>query len=111
MRTLQAGLGGLKDVHGIPPCLGSQAFTWDTLVFNTPAEAGGAVAIALQDSTCTFTVAPTPVPTPAPLPAAVRSVAASALDGRIQLDLGRAGHDAGADHRLQGSLPPGRRQR
>jgi hypothetical protein len=55
------------------------------VTFETPAQAGTAVARALQAATCTFTIAPTPAPTPPPTPAAVRAVAVTALDGRIQL--------------------------
>jgi hypothetical protein len=56
-------------------------------VFESPDEAGNAVAIALQDVTCTFTVAPqpTPLPSPGPTPGPAQNILLTALDGRIEL--------------------------
>jgi hypothetical protein len=67
--ALEAGLKNLQITKDMPTCLGGTTkFAWPKVVFNTPNEAGTAVATALQDATCTFTVAPTPVPTPQPEP-------------------------------------------
>jgi hypothetical protein len=52
-------------------------------VFESPDEAGNAVAVALQAATCTFTVAPTP--TPASGPGVVHGIRLTAGDGRIEL--------------------------
>ncbi|MBA3235337.1 MAG: fibronectin type III domain-containing protein, partial [Chloroflexi bacterium] len=43
-------------------------FDWPQVVFDSADQAGNAVAVALQDATCTFTVAPTPTPSPTPTP-------------------------------------------
>ena len=59
------------------PCEGRSTFSWPQIVFPSGGEAGAAVALALQEVTCSFTVAPTPIPsapptaTPAPTPTAV----------------------------------------
>ena len=82
---LTAGLQALRITRDMPACTSGATFEWPTVAFDTPDKAGAAVAQALQDATCTFTVAPTPAPTPPPAPAAVRAVAATPLDGRIQL--------------------------
>jgi len=83
--ALEAGLAGLKITRDMPACASGATVDWPQVVFETPDQAGSAVAVALQGTTCTFTVAPTPVPTPVPIPAAVRSIGVTALDGRIQL--------------------------
>jgi hypothetical protein len=82
---LTAGLQALRITRDMPACTSGATFEWPTVAFDTPDKAGTAVAQALQDATCTFTVAPTPAPTPPPAPAAVRGVAVTPLDGRIQL--------------------------
>ena len=84
--ALEAGLKNLQITKDMPTCLGGTTkFAWPKVVFNTPTEAGTAVATALQDATCTFTVAPTPVPTPPPSPSPVRAIRATAGDGSIEL--------------------------
>ena len=51
------------------PCEGRASFSWPQVVFPSADAAGSAVALALQEVTCSFTVAPTPVPpTPSPIP-------------------------------------------
>ena len=53
-----------------------------------PTEAGNAVGVALQDATCTFTVAPQPTATPGPPPAVpggVRAIRVRPHDGQIDL--------------------------
>src|SRR4029079_17098389 len=69
--ALTSGLESLKIVNQMPACTTGATFDWPTVSFNTAAEAGNAVAVALQDATCTFTVAPTPTP-PTPPPAPTR---------------------------------------
>ena len=83
--ALESGLARLRITRDMPACVSGATFDWPQVVFESPAEAGNAVAVALQDATCTFTVAPTPAPTPVPAPAAVRGIGVTALDGRIQL--------------------------
>src|SRR6185312_6185613 len=84
--ALEAGLKNLQITKDMPTCLGGTTkFAWPKVVFNTPSDAGTAVATALQDATCTFTVAPTPVPTPQPDPGLVRGIRATAGDGKIDL--------------------------
>jgi len=53
----------LRDME---PCPGRQAFSWPTVIFPSADQAGTAVALALQEVTCSFTVAPTPVPSVSP---------------------------------------------
>jgi hypothetical protein len=48
------------------PCEGRASFAWPEVVFPSADDAGRAVALALQEVTCSFTVAPTPTPSPAP---------------------------------------------
>lgn len=50
------------------PCVGRASFAWPQVVFPSADAAGTAVALALQEVTCSFTVAPTPIPTPVPTP-------------------------------------------
>ena len=52
---------------------GPQSFAWPEVVFPSADDAGTAVALALQEVTCSFTVAPTP--TPGPTPTAVPTAA------------------------------------
>jgi hypothetical protein len=84
-QALEAGLLGLRITRDMPACVSGATFDWPRVVFESPDEAGNAVAVALQEATCTFTVAPTPAPTAVPLPAPVRSIALTAGDGRIDL--------------------------
>jgi hypothetical protein len=56
----------LRDME---PCEGRASFSWPEVVFPSGVEAGAAVALALQEVTCSFTVAPTPTPVPTPTPA------------------------------------------
>jgi hypothetical protein len=51
------------------PCEGRATFSWPEVVFPSGDAAGAAVALALQEVTCSFTVAPTPTPVPSPTPA------------------------------------------
>ncbi|HUG30449.1 MAG TPA: fibronectin type III domain-containing protein [Candidatus Limnocylindria bacterium] len=53
------------------PCAGRASFAWPEVVFPSADAAGTAVALALQEVTCSFTVAPTPTPTQAPTPTPV----------------------------------------
>ena len=83
--ALAAGLEGLRVIRGMPACVTGATFDWPQVVFETADQAGNAVAVALQDATCTFTVAPTPIPTLPPAPAPVQGIRLSAGDGRIDL--------------------------
>lgn len=53
-------------LRDMAPCEGRAAFAWPQVVFPSGNEAGAAVALALQEVTCSFTVAPTPTPLPTP---------------------------------------------
>jgi hypothetical protein len=91
--ALEAGLLKLRIIRDMPACISGAQFSWPQVVFESPAEAGNAVAVALQDVTCTFTVAPTPTPTPVaspsptptPAPTAVRGINLTPGDGRIEV--------------------------
>jgi len=50
------------------PCEGRASFSWPEVVFPSGDEAGAAVALALQEVTCSFTVAPTTPPPATPTP-------------------------------------------
>lgn len=76
--AFESDLSAIYDefLRDMAPCEGRAAFAWPQVVFPSGIEAGAAVALALQEVTCSFTVAPTspplptptapPVPTPAP---------------------------------------------
>ncbi len=83
--ALARGLEQLRVIRDMPACVSGATFDWPQVVFESADEAGNAVAVALQDVTCTFTVAPTPTPTPAPTPAAVQAIRLKPDDGRIEL--------------------------
>jgi hypothetical protein len=53
-------------LRDMAPCAGRAAFSWPEVVFASGSEAGSAVALALQEVTCSFTVAPTAPPSPTP---------------------------------------------
>ena len=55
-------------LRNMEPCEGRSSFAWPEIVFPSGDEAGAAVALALQEVTCSFTVAPTPTPQPTPTP-------------------------------------------
>ena len=55
-------------LRDMTPCEGRGAFTWPEVVFRSGEEAGAAVALGLQEVTCSFTVAPTSPPPPTPTP-------------------------------------------
>ena len=65
--------GELKAIYqaffrDMAPCVGRESFAWPQVVFPSADAAGTAVALALQEVTCSFTVAPTPTPTKKPTP-------------------------------------------
>lgn len=57
-------------LRDMAPCAGRGTFAWPEVVFPSGDAAGAAVALALQEVTCSFTVAPTPAPTTEPTPSA-----------------------------------------
>jgi hypothetical protein len=81
---LEAGLAGLRTTRDMPACSTGATFEWPEVVFDSPEDAGNAVAVALQNATCTFTAAPTASPPPPPA-AAVRGIRLQPLDGRIEV--------------------------
>ncbi len=82
--ALESGLAGMRIVSEMPPCVSGSTFDWPQVVFDSPADAGNAVAVALQDATCTFTVEPPPA-VPVPKVGAVRAIQLTARDGAIAL--------------------------
>jgi len=89
--ALENGLVNLRIIREMPACVSGAKFDWPQVVFESPAEAGNAVAVALQNVTCTFTVAPTPTPTPLPTPTpeptpgSVRGITLTPGDSRIEV--------------------------
>jgi len=85
--ALEAGLNRMRIIKDMPACVSGATFDWPQTVFETADEAGTAVAVALQEATCTFTVIlpPTPVPTPPPSIAAVSGIRVIGGDGQIEL--------------------------
>lgn len=77
---LGAGAGAFEDeltaiyaafLRDMQPCAGRTDFAWPEVIFDSADQAGTAVALALQEVTCSFTVAPTVPPvTPSPEPTA-----------------------------------------
>ncbi len=102
-RALTDGLERLRITRDMPPCVSGATFDWPTVSFDSADRAGNAVAVALQDATCTFTVAPTPTPPPAPTPAAVSNIHLTAGDARIELAWTPAAATAGS---AGASAPP-----
>jgi hypothetical protein len=84
---LETGLVRLRIIRDMPACTSGTAFDWPQVVFDSPDEAGNAVAVALQEATCTFTVAPSPTasPTPSGTSGMVQDIQLVAGDGRIEL--------------------------
>jgi hypothetical protein len=107
--ALTAGLENLRITRDMPPCVSGATFDWPQVVFDTPAEAGNAVAVALQDATCTFTVAATPGPTASPAPPAIpaiRGIAVTPGDGQVEVTwapfaTGTAGVDKIIDYHVR----------
>ena len=86
--ALEAGLNRLRIIKDMPACVSGATFDWPQVVFQSPDQAGNAVGVALQDATCTFTVAPQPTATPGPPPAVpggVRAIRVRPHDGQIDL--------------------------
>ena len=83
--ALEKSLASMKIVRNMPPCVSGSTFDWPRVVFGSPGDAGNAVAVALQNATCTFTVEEPPPPAPAPIVGAVRSIELTAQDGAISL--------------------------
>ena len=82
--ALENGLAAMRIVSDMPPCVSGSTFDWPQVVFRSPGEAGNAVAVALQNATCTFTVEPAP-PAPVLKVGAVRGIRLTARDGAIEL--------------------------
>ncbi len=88
--ALERGLVNMRIIRAMPACVSGSKFDWPQVVFESADEAGNAVAVALQDVSCTFTVAPpeTPAPeTPAPVPTPgpVRNIKLTPGDGRVEV--------------------------
>ena len=83
--ALERSLAGMRIVSGMPPCVSGSTFDWPRVVFDSPGQAGNAVAVALQNATCTFTVEPPPPAAPVLTVGAVRHIQLAAQDGAIAL--------------------------
>jgi Fibronectin type III domain len=85
---LEAGLAQLRIVTpDFEGCEGG-LLEWPAVVFESPEAAGRAVALALQNVSCTFTVEPTPTPPPTPTPeppAPVGSISVTPGDAEIKV--------------------------
>ncbi len=88
--ALEAGLNRMRIIKDMPACVSGATFDWPQTVFETADEAGTAVAVALQEATCTFTVVlpPTPAPTPPPSIPAVGGIKVVGGDGQITVSWG-----------------------
>ena len=88
--ALEAGLNRMRIIKDMPACVSGATFDWPQTVFETADEAGTAVAVALQEATCTFTVVlpPTPAPTPPPSIAAVGGIKVVGGDGQVTVSWG-----------------------
>jgi hypothetical protein len=90
-RVLTTGLERLRITRDMPACVSGATFDWPTVVFDSADEAGEAVAVALQEATCTFTVPPSATPDPTPTPSATPVVTAirepqlTPGDGKVDL--------------------------
>ena len=82
--SLERSLAGMRIVSDMPPCVSGSTFEWPRVVFDSPGAAGNAVAVALQNATCTFTVEPPPA-VPVPVVGPVRGIKVIAQDGAIAL--------------------------
>ena len=108
--TLEAGLASLKTINDMPACSTGATMTWPDVVFQTPEDAGNAVAVALQNATCTFTAAP--VATPPGLSNAVENINLAPLDGAAAVDWDPPTTPAtGPDRQLSRSMHRRRRRR
>jgi hypothetical protein len=84
--ALEKSLVSMRVVRDMPPCVSGSTFDWPRVVFGSPGDAGNAVAVALQNATCTFTVEePAPAPLPVLTVGAVRHIELAAQDGAIAL--------------------------
>ena len=86
--VLEAGLAGLRLISAFERCEGGP-LEWPNVVFDSAEAAGQAVALALQDVSCTFTVEATPTPpaTPTPEPPApVRNIRLTPGDATIAVE-------------------------
>jgi hypothetical protein len=104
--ALTTGLESLRQIRSMPACVSGATFDWPQVVFQTADQAGNAVAVALQDATCTFTAAPEPTPSPTPTPqlAPIAGVGVTAGDGQVQLTWTKAtgtGADAVKDYKAR----------
>jgi hypothetical protein len=87
-KELQGRLKGLAELtHNIASCDGSQQFSWPRVVFNSPLDAGHAVATALNEVTCAaFTSeTTTPTPTPAVAPGSPSDVQVAPGNGSVRV--------------------------
>ena len=87
----------------MPACSSGATFDWPNVVFDNAEDAGNAVAVALQNATCTFTAVPV-APSEPPPNAGVRGIELTPLDGRIDVTWSAPAAGDRADRRLPGPL-------
>jgi hypothetical protein len=117
---LEAGLLRLQTIREMPACASGTAFEWPQVVFNSADTAGTAVAVALQNATCTFTVAPTAAPTASPTarptpepvtppaePSAPGKPAVEAMNGAVKVSVGHADGSVATEYRYECSADDG----
>jgi hypothetical protein len=80
---LEAGLANLQIIRDVPACSSGAPLEWPSVVFDSALDAGNAVAVALQNATCTFTAVP--VAPSEPPSTGVRGIKLTPSDGRIDV--------------------------
>ena len=80
----------MRIIKDMPACVSGATFDWPQTVFETADEAGTAVAVALQEATCTFTVVPAHARADAAADASRPSAAIRLVagDGQIEVSWG-----------------------
>jgi hypothetical protein len=98
---LEAGLTNLQIIRDVPACSSGAKFEWPSVVFDSAEDAGSAVAVALQNATCTFTAVP--VAPSEPPSTGVRGIRLTPSDGRIEVTWSApaAGAEPVVDYRVQ----------
>jgi hypothetical protein len=83
---LNTSLGDLRITRDMKQCDGVTPFDWPNVAFDTAEAAGQAVAVALQDVSCIFTVSgANPTPAPSITASVVRSISIVPHDGALEV--------------------------
>ena len=106
-----AGLEAMRIIRDMPACVSGATFDWPQVVFETPDEAGDAVARRAPGRHVHVHGRADAGPDPAADPGRGPGGPASPpRDGRIELTWAAPADDPGPDRRLQGPLPDRRRR-